>query len=114
MKYNFWLLFVIIFSANFLNAQNFKEYQLLSEFKVDLKDYEKKDKISIYEKHGSEENSAGFEDSKCRRVAIFFGEKKIYKLYSYNDNIIECSNCGGDGVGDSFRTISIKDKYFFV
>lgn len=55
MKYNFWLLFVIIFSANFLNAQNFKEYQLLSKFKVDLNDYEKKVKISIYEKHGSEQ-----------------------------------------------------------
>ncbi len=35
-------------------------------------------------------------------------------MLSFNDSIIECSVCGGAGVGDPFQSITIKNEYFSI
>ncbi|WP_140595405.1 hypothetical protein [Aquimarina algicola] len=37
-----------------------------------------------------------------------------YRIMATNDRLIECSQCGGAGVGDPFQGITIKDGYFSI
>jgi hypothetical protein len=50
---------------------------------------------------------------KNRKIYLFVNQKgNKYKIMATNSNIVECSECGGGGVGDPFRQTIIKKNYF--
>ncbi len=51
------------------------------------------------------------DNSLCKRVSIYVQKENHLELYAQNDKILDCSDCGGAGVGDPFRDIKIKNGY---
>ncbi|OON68837.1 hypothetical protein B0919_11710 [Hymenobacter sp. CRA2] len=54
-------------------------------------------------------------DSRCRTVLLVVndGFPKL-RIAATNDAVVECSDCGGAGVGDPFSGIVIKGNYFSI
>ncbi len=87
----------------------------MKSFSCDLNKDGFTDWLVIYEKQCSEEEAGTGGEAYCRRLAVFLGVNRFRdSLFGYNDNIIDCSNCGGMGVGDPFRDIVIKKNFFSV
>lgn len=95
-------------------AEGFPEFEEFKAFKGDVNSDKKADKIVIYEKKCGRNDKNAVENSKCRRIAVFLNVKNKYKLVGFNDNLVECSECGGGGVGDPFQNVKIKNGYFSV
>jgi hypothetical protein len=109
-KITFFILFPL---AVFCQSNPFDGYSELSKFEGDFNGDKQIDQIIIYEKN-CEDTDYTMEDSRCRRVAIFLKDKDQYHLYGYNDDVIECSKCGGAGVGDPFQGITVKNQFFSI
>lgn len=107
------LLLLLFTLAVFCQSNPFKGYDEVSKFEGDLNGDKLMDKIVVYEK-ACDETDYSMEDSKCRRVAIFLNNRGKYIIHDYNDFLIECSKCGGAGVGDPFQDIKIKNQYFSI
>lgn len=97
-----------------LSQEGFPGYTVLKSYKGDFNADNKPDKIVVYERPCTESDSLGIDNTNCRRVAIYLRNQSGYALYSYNDNIVECSACGGGGVGDPFQDIKTKNGYFSI
>lgn len=95
-------------------AEDFPGFTEFKTFKGDVNSDKKADKIVIYEKKCGRNDKNAVENSKCRRIAVFLNVKNKYKLVGFNDNLVECSECGGGGVGDPFQNVKIKNGYFSV
>ena len=55
------------------------------------------------------------DESKYRKIYLFINKgKKRFEIASTNENIIQCSDCGGGGVGDPLQAIVIKKNYFSI
>jgi hypothetical protein len=108
------LLFALFPLIIFCQTKSFEKYTEIYKYEADFNGDKQIDKIIVYEKvcHSLDENS--LEDANCRRVAIYLKNGKNYVLYGFNDNLIECSKCGGAGVGDPFRDIKVKNQYFSI
>lgn len=106
-------LFIFLFPLIiFSQTKNFEKYRELSKFEADFNGDSQIDKIVVYEKYC--DGKDGVDDAYCRRIAIYFKQNKAFVLYGFNDNLIDCSLCGGAGVGDPFQDIKIKNQYFSV
>lgn len=99
---------------NIKTKEEFPGFEEFQSFKGDINNDKKADKIVIYEKECSKDDKNTIENSKCRRVAIFLNVNNKYKLFGFNDNLVECSQCGGAGVGDPFQSVIIRNGYFSV
>lgn len=109
MQKTFLTLILTLFAV-LCNSQTFENYTKIEEYKGDLNRDGKTDKIIVYEKDCDTENPK----IKCRRTAIFIAKNNGYELFAFNDNVIQCSDCGGAGVGDPFQDIVIKNGYFSI
>lgn len=89
-------------------------YTGLKSYTGDLNGDKYPDKVIVYERPCTETDSLGIENANCRRVAIYLGGKSGFAIHDFNDNIVECSACGGGGVGDPFQGIKIKNGYFSI
>lgn len=89
----------------------FANYTKLAAFSGDLNSDGTPDKLIVFETTCDADLS---ENAKCRRLAIYLSENGKLRLYASNDDIIECSDCGGAGVGDPFQNIVIKGSTFSV
>lgn len=111
------LLFIFYFLMEFPNLtqpRNFENYYELAKFQGDLDGDSQRDLIVVYEKKCDPQKDSLEDDANCRSVAIYLNRGNQLVLHSYNDRIVECSNCGGAGVGDPFRGIKIQYPYFSV
>jgi hypothetical protein len=55
------------------------------------------------------------EGSLCRTVALVTaGAGGGYTLRATNSNLVDCTDCGGAGVGDPFEDIVIRNGYFSI
>lgn len=100
------------YQDSILSFPKFKEH---SSYGGDLNQDGVKDKIVIFEKKCDENFQDGHEEVYCRRIAVYLGSLRgNYTLYGYNDDLVDCSACGGAGVGDAFQGIIIKGKYFSI
>lgn len=89
-------------------GKEFKEYL---RFDGDINEDGVTDKIIIYERLCNKKDESLLENARCRRAAIFLKLNGNYILYGYNDNLVDCSLCGGGGTGDPFQDIKIKTGY---
>jgi hypothetical protein len=90
----------------------FANYTKLAAFSGDLNSDGTPDKLIVFE---TTCDAVPSDDAvKCRRLAIYLSENGKLKLYASNDDLIECSDCGGAGVGDPFQDIVIKGSTFSV
>jgi excinuclease UvrABC ATPase subunit len=84
-------------------------------FTGDLNGDSEIDKIELVEKKcGEDDENADFEDAFCRTVVIYLVKNGKFEQFASNSEIVECSQCGGAGVGDPFRDIVIKNGYFTI
>lgn len=115
-KFYFLTIILLLFFPPTIFSQSlpFKDYKEASIYKGDFNGDKQLDKIVVYEKKCDSLDDSFLEDATCRRIAIFLKIKGNFKLYGYNDNLIDCSQCGGAGVGDPFQNITIKKQYFSV
>ncbi len=109
------IIFFILFPLTiFCQTKDFENYTELSKYEGDFNGDKQIDKIVVYEKACDSLDGDFFEVANCRRLAIYLKHNESYVLYGYNDSIIECSKCGGAGVGDPFQDIKTKNQYFSV
>lgn len=111
LKTIFFILFPLTF---FCQTKGFENYTEHSTYEGDFNGDKQIDKIVVYEKVCDSLDENSVDGASCRRVAIYLKHNENYVLYGYNDNLIECSKCGGAGVGDPFEGIKIKNQYFSV
>jgi hypothetical protein len=84
-------------------------------FTGDLNGDSEMDKIEIVEKKcGEDDENGSFEDAFCRTVVIYLAKNGKFEQFASNSGIVECSQCGGAGIGDPFRDIVIKNGYFTI
>lgn len=98
--------------SNFMEQQ-IDHYHIMAWAAGDLDGDQTEDFILVMESDEPNSDLAGTSDGYPRKVVLL---KNIdfpkFKLLATNDHIIQCSNCGGAGVGDPFQGITIKNTYF--
>jgi hypothetical protein len=108
-------IFFILFPLTiFCQTKGFENYTEHSRYESDLNGDKQIDRIVVYEKVCDSLDESSVEGASCRRLAIYLKKEESFVLYGFNDNLIECSKCGGAGVGDPFEDIKIKNQYFSV
>ncbi|UYZ65016.1 hypothetical protein [Hymenobacter weizhouensis] len=55
---------------------------------------------------------SGIEGAQCRTVLLVVNEGGSLRIAATNDNLVDCSECGGAGVGDPHQAIVMKGNYF--
>jgi hypothetical protein len=98
----------------FGQTKGFENYQEFATYQGDFNNDKQIDKIVIYQKECDSLDANGLEGAYCRRIAIYLREKDKFVLHGFNDNLIDCSRCGGAGVGDAFQDVKITKHYFSV
>ena len=107
-------IFFLIQIPQLTQPRNFENYYEFAKFHGDLNGDSLMDQIVIYEKKCDPLSDILENDANCRSVAIYLNRGHQLEMHSYNDWLVECSNCGGVGVGDPFRGIKIQYPYFSV
>jgi|GEM_PF-3665015 len=93
---------------NIIN-RDFEDYTLFDYKKGDLNKDAKEDFVLVLEKKCDDEEEKFL---KCRKVVLLINnELPTLKVAAMNDNVVECSFCGGGGVGDPHQGIAIKNGY---
>jgi len=88
----------------------FKDSRLLEIIRGDLNTDEYQDIIAIVTRTCLNHEGTDTSITICRKVLFFINNGlNQYKLEAYNDNILDCSTCGGGGVGDPHQSIRIKN-----
>ena len=106
---------LILFPVTFFGqTKYFENYREHSKYEGDFNGDKQIDQIVVYEKHCDSMHENVLEGAYGRSVAIYLKENKNFILYGFNDNLIDCSTCGGAGVGDPFQDIKIKNQYFSI
>jgi hypothetical protein len=87
-------------------------YRLESFRKGDINQDLRPDFIAVFRTQAPTDTLNG-EASYSRRVALILNRGwPTVALAAYNDTVVECTACGGDGVGDPHQGITIKGGYF--
>lgn len=87
-------------------------YKLETFTKGDINQDQLPDFIAVFRTLAPTDTLTG-EASYSRRVALILNRGwPIVALAAYNDTVVECTACGGDGVGDPHQGITIKGGYF--
>ena len=93
-----------------LMAKQFADYSLFDWVEGDINKDNIPDFIVVLQaKKPDEDNS--FVRKTVLVETIAFPQLKIAAT---NDNVVQCSNCGGGGVGDPYQLIVIKNNYFSI
>jgi len=114
MKIVITFLLILLPLLSFCQTKSFENYTVHSKYEGDLNGDKQLDKIVVYEKYCDSLDANSLEGAYCRSIAIYLKKDKDYVLYGCNDNLIECSTCGGAGVGDPFQDIKMKNQYFSI
>jgi hypothetical protein len=107
-------LFSLSDGFEFPPIETFEDYWELIAYEGDLNGDSLTDKIVVFEKKCDSLSYSFGGNARCRRVAIYIKLETKFILHGYNDDIVECSDCGGIGVGDPFQKIVIKNQYFSI
>lgn len=101
--------------SNFL-SKSIKNHTVLHWEKGDINNDNINDFIVVLQNEYPNKKLTGMDNSFSRIVVLLETLKRYpnFKIASINHNILECSNCGGAGVGDPFIGISIKNNYFSI
>ena len=97
-------------------SKSIKNHSVLHWKKGDINNDKIDDFIVVLQNEYPNKELTGMDNS-YQRIVVLLETVKSYpnfKLASLNHNILECSNCGGAGVGDPFVGISIKNNYFSI
>jgi hypothetical protein len=87
-------------------------YQLESFTKGDINQDRRPDFIALFRTLAPTDTLNG-EASYSRRVALILNKGwPTLALAAYNDTVVDCTACGGGGVGDPHQHIAIKGGYF--
>jgi hypothetical protein len=87
-------------------------YTLESFSKGDINQDQRPDFIAVFRTLAPTDTLDG-EASYSRRVALILNRGwPNVALAAYNDTVVECTACGGAGVGDPHQGIAIKNGYF--
>jgi hypothetical protein len=87
-------------------------YKLESFKKGDINQDQRPDFIAVFRTLAPTDTLNG-EASYSRRVALMLNRGwPTLALAAYNDTVVECTACGGAGVGDPHQGITIKGGYF--
>ena len=97
-------------------SKSIKNHSILHWKKGDINNDKISDFIVVLQNEYPNKELTGMGNSYSRLVVLVETLKGYpnFKIASINHNILECSNCGGAGVGDPFRGISIKNNYFSI
>lgn len=91
---------------------NFPSYVLFEHQYGDINGDGNIDAVIVVEKECGEEDNFASNESKCRKVILLLNKGfPKFEASSENDKLIGCSDCGGGGIGDPFRGITIKNGY---
>lgn len=90
--------------------KNFPNQTLHDHKVVNLNDDELFDLVVLTNRECTKEDEYVGEDSSCRTVILFIniGEEK-FKINATNNFLVECSDCGGAGVGDPHQGILFEN-----
>jgi hypothetical protein len=87
-------------------------YQLESFTKGDINQDGQPDFIALFRTLAPTDTLNG-EASYSRRVALILNKGwPTLALAAYNDTVVDCTACGGGGVGDPYQNTAIKGGYF--
>lgn len=114
MKKTITFLLILLPLLHFGQTKSFENYTLHSKYEGDLNGDKQLDKIVVYQKNCDSLDANSLEGAYCRSIAIYLKQGNDFILYGSNDRLIECSQCGGAGVGDPFQDIKIKNQYFSI
>jgi hypothetical protein len=89
-------------------------YKLASFTKGDINQDRRPDFIAVFRTLAPTDTIDG-EASYSRRVALILNKGwPTLALADYNDTVVDCTACGGGGVGDPYQHTAIKGGYFSV
>lgn len=95
---------------NSIIKKDFSDYKYYKHFKGNIDNDKLEDIVLVVERPCKEEDNSASEESKCRNTIFLKNEKNLnYSIASKDKNIIDCSDCGGAGAGDSFKEITINN-----
>lgn len=87
-------------------------YALESFTKGDINQDRRPDFIAVFRTLAPTDTLGG-EASYSRRVALILNKGwPTVALAAYNDTVLDCTECGGGGVGDPYQQTAIKGGYF--
>jgi|GEM_PF-405301 len=71
------------------------------------------DAILVMEKKCGDDDASASDESRCRKALLLLNKGfPNFEIVFVNDYLVECSDCGGAGVGDPYQGIAIKNGYF--
>ena len=97
-----------------LLSKDFPNLSINKIFKGQLNSDSTEDIILIAEENCDSSYVIGVEGSACRNLMLIVNQKGTYKIAATNKYIIECSQCGGAGVGDPFQNLVIENGIFKI
>ncbi len=90
-----------------------KGYTIRYWEKGDITNDQIDDFIIVMQSNEYNEELTGISEAYHRKVVLLETTNfPNFKIRAINDHIIECSDCGGSGIGDPFSGITIKNNYF--
>lgn len=94
-----------------LITKQFPGYELSFVKKGDLDRDGNEDLVAVASQDCTAENGWSMKETVfCRKVVFLLNDGKgNYSVGAYEDNAIECSDCGGAGVGDPYVDLVVKD-----
>lgn len=94
-------------------VSSIKNYHIIDWKKGDI-DNDKQDDFVIVMESDKTRNEP-LENTFIRKVVLLKATNfSNFKILATNDGLVECTTCGGAGVGDPFMGISIKNGYFSI
>jgi len=88
-------------------AKKFPNYKLLEYKNTKIN----QTKVVVLESKKKGEPYSELDDGFGRKVVLVENDADGFKIIAQNNQILGCSTCGGAGVGDPYRGITVKGKY---
>ena len=98
-------------------SKSIKNYSIIDWRKGDINNDKIDDFIVVLQSDIPDNEITGIDNTYKRTVVLLVTLKSFpnFKIAAINHNVVECSTCGGAGVGDPYQGgISIEDNYFSI
>ncbi|GAB4092551.1 hypothetical protein GCM10028786_14770 [Flaviaesturariibacter terrae] len=93
-------------------GSSFPDYSLEDSAIADLNADGTADALAVLQSNFSCDSITGLHDTHCRMAVILTGMKNgAYRVAASNTNLLDCTTCGGGGVGDPYRGIVINGNF---